>query len=65
MIKIATVDEMRAIEVAADKAGVSYAQMMDNAGRAVANRVKPILEEFRVGIQFSVAAASSKSPATM
>ncbi len=46
MIKIATVEEMRAIETAADKAGVSYAQMMDNAGRAVANRVKQILEEF-------------------
>jgi NAD(P)H-hydrate epimerase len=46
MIKIATVDEMRAIEAAADKAGVSYAQMMDNAGRSVANRAKQILEEF-------------------
>jgi ADP-dependent NAD(P)H-hydrate dehydratase / NAD(P)H-hydrate epimerase len=46
MIKIATVEEMRAIEAAADKAGVSYAQMMDNAGRAVANRVKQIAEEF-------------------
>jgi len=46
MSKIATVEEMRAIEAAADKAGVSYAQMMDNAGRAVADRVKQILEEF-------------------
>jgi NAD(P)H-hydrate epimerase len=46
MIKIATVEEMRAIEAAADKAGVSYAQMMDNAGRAVANRVKQIVAEF-------------------
>jgi hydroxyethylthiazole kinase-like uncharacterized protein yjeF len=46
MIKIATVAEIQAIEAAADKAGVSYAQMMDNAGRAVADRVKQILEEF-------------------
>src|SRR5258708_27523871 len=46
MIKIVTVDEMRAIETAADKAGVSYAQMMDAAGRAVADRAKQILEEF-------------------
>ncbi len=46
MIKIATVEEIRSIEAAADKAGVSYAQMMDNAGRAVADRVKQILEEY-------------------
>src|SRR5262245_60731628 len=37
MIKILTVEEMRAVEAAADKAGVSYAQLMDNAGRAVAD----------------------------
>src|SRR5260221_2171059 len=46
MIKIVTVDEMRAIETAADKAGVSYAQMMDTAGRAVADRTKQILAEY-------------------
>src|SRR5712692_3831496 len=46
MIKIATVEEMRVIEAAADKAGISYAQMMDTAGLAVANCIKPILEEF-------------------
>jgi len=46
MIKIVTVDEMRAIETAADKAGVSYAQMMDTAGRAVADRAKQILAEY-------------------
>src|SRR5258707_12098534 len=46
MIKIATIEEMRVIEAAADKAGVSYAQMMDTAGLAVANCIKPILEEF-------------------
>src|SRR5262245_14551956 len=46
MIIIATVEELWGVEAAADKAGVSYAQMMDTAGRAVANRVKQILEEF-------------------
>ncbi len=46
MIKIATVEEMQAIETAADKAGVSYAQMMETAGRAIADRAKQIIEEF-------------------
>ncbi|HLY25819.1 MAG TPA: NAD(P)H-hydrate dehydratase, partial [Aggregatilineales bacterium] len=46
MIKIATVEEMKAIEAAADKAGVSYAQMMDAAGRAVADRAKQIIEDY-------------------
>src|SRR5690349_10384683 len=46
MVKIATVEEMRAIEAAADKAGVSYDEMMDRAGRAVADRVLQIIEEF-------------------
>ncbi|MEP7287391.1 MAG: NAD(P)H-hydrate dehydratase [Chloroflexota bacterium] len=46
MIKIASVDEMRAIEAEADKAGVSYAEMMDTAGRAVADHVKQKLEGF-------------------
>src|SRR5579859_4006658 len=46
MIKIATVEEMKAIEAAADKAGVSYAQMMDAAGRAVADRGKQIIEDY-------------------
>ena len=36
MTKVVTIDEMRAIEAAADRAGVSYAQMMEAAGRAVA-----------------------------
>lgn len=39
MIKIVTVEEMRAIERAGDVAGVSYAAMMDNAGRALADRI--------------------------
>jgi len=34
--KVVTVAEMKAIEAAADKAGVSFAMMMDSAGQAVA-----------------------------
>lgn len=37
--KIVTVSEMKAIEAAADKAGLSYAMMMDSAGQAVAENV--------------------------
>lgn len=39
MHKIVTVEEMRAIERAGDASGVSYAAMMDNAGRALADRI--------------------------
>src|SRR5258708_36236366 len=46
MIKIVTVEEMRAIETAADKAGVSYAQMMHTAGRVAEDRAKQILAEY-------------------
>jgi NAD(P)H-hydrate epimerase len=35
-VKVVTVEEMRAIERAADAQGLSYHTMMDNAGRAVA-----------------------------
>lgn len=45
MIKVVSVEEMRAIEAAADIAGVSYAQMMETAGRATADRVKWLLRE--------------------
>lgn len=45
MVKIVTVAEMRAIEEEADASGLSYAQMMDNAGRALADRVLALLEE--------------------
>lgn len=38
-MKIYTVDEMTATEKAADKAGTSYAQMMETAGRAVAQAI--------------------------
>src|SRR4051812_43721063 len=46
MIKITTVEQMQAIEAAADKAGVGYAQMMETASRAVANRVKELLKDY-------------------
>jgi hydroxyethylthiazole kinase-like uncharacterized protein yjeF len=39
MSKVVTTAQMRAIEAAADRAGVSYAQMMEAAGRAVAQAV--------------------------
>lgn len=44
MVKLVNVAEMRAIEAAADTAGFSYAQMMENAGRAVAQRARAHLE---------------------
>ncbi|NPV68982.1 MAG: NAD(P)H-hydrate dehydratase [Anaerolineae bacterium] len=43
MIKIVTVAEMRAIEQEGDASGVSYDQMMQNAGRALADRVLDVL----------------------
>ncbi|MBI4771922.1 MAG: NAD(P)H-hydrate epimerase, partial [Chloroflexi bacterium] len=39
MSRVVTVAQMRAIEKAADAAGLSYARMMENAGRAVAEIV--------------------------
>ena len=46
MIKLVSVEEMRAIEAAADAAGISYAQMMETAGQAVAAHVRRFLEAF-------------------
>ena len=43
MIKVVSVEQMRQIEAAADAAGISYAEMMENAGKAVALRVLDIL----------------------
>ncbi|MEX1143421.1 MAG: NAD(P)H-hydrate dehydratase [Anaerolineales bacterium] len=40
MAKLVSVTEMRAIEQAADAAGLSYARMMENAGRSLANAVR-------------------------
>lgn len=45
MYKVVSVEQMRQIEAAADGAGLSYDQMMQNAGRALAERVKEILTE--------------------
>ena len=39
MPKIVTVDQMRKIESAADAAGLTYARMMENAGKAVAQAI--------------------------
>jgi NAD(P)H-hydrate epimerase len=38
MLKVVSVEQMRQIEAAADAAGLSYATMMENAGRAAARR---------------------------
>lgn len=45
MIKIVTVEEMRAIEKETDASGLTYDQMMDNAGRALADRVLTVLAD--------------------
>ncbi len=37
MLKVVTVEQMRSVEQAADSTGLSYATMMENAGRAVAS----------------------------
>ncbi len=44
MTKIITIEQMKAIEAAADKAGVTYAMMMEAAGTAVAQAVLARLE---------------------
>ena len=38
-VKIVTIQEMKAIEAAADQAGISFAMMMDAAGQAVAENI--------------------------
>jgi hydroxyethylthiazole kinase-like uncharacterized protein yjeF len=40
LAKIVTVEQMRTIEKAADASGLSYAQMMENAGRATAEIIQ-------------------------
>ncbi len=42
MPKIVTVEQMRKIEKAADSAGLSYSQMMENAGAVVADEIKKL-----------------------
>lgn len=39
MFKVVSVEEMRAIERAADAGGLTYALMMENAGRSIAQRI--------------------------
>lgn len=43
MFKVVSVENMRQIEAAADAAGLTYAAMMENAGRAAAKRVLSLL----------------------
>ena len=43
MVKVVTVSQMREIEAAADRTGISYAQMMENAGQAIADRVLDLI----------------------
>jgi NAD(P)H-hydrate epimerase len=43
MLKVISVERMRAVEAAADASGLSYDRMMQNAGRALANRVIHLL----------------------
>jgi hydroxyethylthiazole kinase-like uncharacterized protein yjeF len=45
VIKVVTIDQMRATEAAADRAGVTYAHMMEIAGRAVAQAVIARLDD--------------------
>jgi hydroxyethylthiazole kinase-like uncharacterized protein yjeF len=54
MIKIASVQEMRAIERAADASGVTYADMMEHAGHAVVEAVADLLGPFSEGQQVVV-----------
>ncbi|MBN1287142.1 MAG: bifunctional ADP-dependent NAD(P)H-hydrate dehydratase/NAD(P)H-hydrate epimerase [Anaerolineae bacterium] len=54
MPKIVTVEQMRTIEAATDAAGVSYAAMMDRAGRAVADLVKARLGDAHAGAKVLV-----------
>ncbi|MBE2270078.1 MAG: NAD(P)H-hydrate dehydratase [Anaerolinea sp.] len=42
-IKVVSVAQMRAVEAAADAAGITYGDMMNEAGRAVANRALAFL----------------------
>ena len=44
VIPVVTVEQMREFEAAADKNGVTYEMMMENAGRAAAERALQIIE---------------------
>src|SRR5688572_31720845 len=45
VFRIVSVERMRAIEAAADASGIPYAKLMENAGRAAADRALKIIEE--------------------
>ncbi len=45
MVKVVSIEEMRAVERATDAAGISYAAMMQRAGAAVAEVVNRLVEE--------------------
>lgn len=47
-MKIVTIEEMRALERAADASGLSYDQMMENAGRAAAEAINDRVQAGRV-----------------
>src|SRR5687767_747605 len=44
LIRVTSVEQIRAIEKEADKSGYSYSDMMTAAGRAAANRALAVLE---------------------
>ncbi|NDJ51836.1 MAG: bifunctional ADP-dependent NAD(P)H-hydrate dehydratase/NAD(P)H-hydrate epimerase [Chloroflexi bacterium] len=48
MIKIVTVEQMQAIEQAADEGGLSYDEMMQNAGRGLAEVIKQFMDSQNV-----------------
>jgi hydroxyethylthiazole kinase-like uncharacterized protein yjeF len=53
LVKIVSVEQMRRIEEAADAAGLTYAEMMENAGRGIAEVILerwPDMEGMRVAI---------------
>jgi len=45
MVKIVRIEEMQAIEAAADRGGLSYASMMENAGRGFALQLQTLLRD--------------------
>jgi len=49
MIKYVSVEEMVVIEKEADAAGLTYARMMENAGRGIADIVRGAYSQFEEG----------------
>lgn len=54
MLKVASTELMRKIEAAADAGGYSYADMMQAAGRAAADRVRELLAQLPEGTQAAI-----------